>query len=84
MAVAIRTAISFPQEVFQRLETIRKRTRQSRSRILLVAFQNWLKQQETDALEQRYVDGYARQPEIAADVEGFYRAGLASLRQDPW
>ena len=84
MATAVKTAISFPREEFQRLEAIRKRTHQSRSRILLAAFQNWLKLKEQEALELRYVAGYERQPEVVADLEGFYRAGLASLAQDRW
>lgn len=84
MAVAVKTAISLPREAFHRLETIRKRTRQSRSRILLVAFRAWLKFKEQEALEQRYVAGYARQPELAAEVEGFYRVGLSGLTQEKW
>ena len=84
MATSVKTAISLPREEFHRLEVVRKRTRQSRSRILLAAFRGWLKAQEQAALEQRYVAGYAREPEVVADVEGFYRAGLSSLAQDRW
>ena len=43
-----------------------------------------LKLREQAVLEQRYVAGYARQPELVADVEGFYRVGLAGLAQDTW
>ena len=84
MASTLRTAISFPREEFQRLEAIRRRTRQSRSRILLVAFRAWLRLKEREALEERYAAGYAREPELVADEEGFYRAGLASLGEGRW
>jgi metal-responsive CopG/Arc/MetJ family transcriptional regulator len=84
MATTVKTAISLPKDAFQRLESIRKRTRQSRSRILLTAFRAWLRLMEQEALEQRYTAGYVRQPELAADVEGFYRAGLAALGEDQW
>ena len=84
MSTTVKTAISLPRETFARLETIRKRTRQSRSRILLVAFRTWLKLKEQEILEQRYVAGYLRQPEMAADVEGWYRGGLSEFAQGPW
>jgi len=84
MAVAVKTAISLPRGEFQRLEAIRKRTRQSRSRILLVAFRAWLKLKEQEILEQRYVAGYLRQPEMAADVEGLYRVSLSEFAQGQW
>ena len=84
MALAVKTAISLPRAEFQRLEMIRKRTHQSRSRILLAAFRSWLKFKEEEALEQRYVAGYEREPEVVADMEGFYKAGLSSLAQERW
>ena len=84
MAAAVKTAISLPREAFQRLEAIRKRTGQSRSRVLLTAFRAWLRLMEQQAMEQRYAAGYARHPELVADVEGFYRVGLAAFDKDPW
>ncbi len=84
MAATLKTAISFPRAEFQRLEAIRKRTHQSRSRILLAAFRSWLKLMEQEALEARYTAGYEREPERVADLEGFYRAGLARLGGERW
>ena len=84
MGIAVKTAISLPKEEFHRLDAICKRMHQSRSRILLSAFRSWLMLKEREALETRYVEGYERQPELAADVEGFYQAGLASLAKDQW
>ncbi|MBI4597554.1 MAG: hypothetical protein HY737_04035 [Candidatus Omnitrophica bacterium] len=84
MAQAVKTAISFPRSEFTRLEQLCKRTHHSRSRILLMAFRTWLRMREQEALEERYVAGYARHPELAADVEGYYKAGLTSLARDSW
>ena len=84
MPSTLKTAISFPRMEFHRLEAIRKRTHQSRSRILLEAFRSWLRLKEQEALEERYTAGYAREPELVADLEGFYKAGLASLGEERW
>lgn len=79
MPQAVKTAISLPKEDFQYLEEIRKRTHQSRSKILLEALHTWLRLREQEALEQRYVAGYERHPEVVGDLEAFYKVGLASF-----
>lgn len=84
MSLSVKTAISFPREEFRQLESICRRTHQSRSRVLLAAFRGWLRLKEQEALEERYEAGYARQPELVADVTGWYQAGLASLAKDAW
>jgi hypothetical protein len=84
MSVAVKTAISLPRRDFDQLELFRKRTHISRSKIMLEALRTWLRLQHQAALEQRYVEGYERQPDRVSDVNAFYRAGLASLSEEPW
>lgn len=84
MSVAVKTAISLPKQDFDQLELVRKRTHISRSKIMQEALRTWLRLQQQAALEQRYVEGYERRPDRVADVEAFYRAGLASLSEEPW
>jgi len=79
MPHAVKTAVSLPREDFQHLEAIRKRTHQSRSKILLEALHAWLRLKEQEMLEQRYVAGYQRHPEALGDLEAFYTVGLASF-----
>ena len=84
MPSTVKTAISLPKPAFDQLESIRKRTHSSRSRIILEALRAWIRMQQQAALEQRYVAGYARHPDRVADVEAFYRAGLASMAEESW
>ena len=84
MPSTVKTAISLPRPAFDQLEAIRKRTQSSRSRIILEALRAWIRVQQQAALEQRYVAGYVRYPDRVADVEAFYRAGLASMAEEPW
>jgi len=84
MPATLKTAISLTKEDFERLEVIRKQTHTSRSQVLREAFRTWLKLREQEALEQRYVAGYERYPEIPKDLHAFYQAGLASLASQGW
>lgn len=84
MPSTVKTAISLPKPAFDQLEAIRKRTHSSRSRIMQEALRTWIRLQQQAALERRYVEGYARHPDRVADVEAFYRAGLASMAKEPW
>lgn len=84
MSHVVKTAISLPKEDFEQLEAVRKRTHTSRSRIVREALQTVWKLQEQEALEQRYAAGYQRHPELAGDLEVFYKAGLASFTKARW
>ena len=84
MPATVKTAISLPKPAFDQLEAIRKRLHSSRSRIIQEALRTWIRVQRQAALERRYVAGYARHPDRVAEVEAFYRAGLASLAEEPW
>lgn len=84
MSHAVKTAISLPKEDFDRLESIRKRTHASRSRIVLQALQTLWKLTEREALEQRYLAGYQQHPEAAGELEVFYKTGLASFTKERW
>jgi hypothetical protein len=85
MSRAIKTAISLPWEEFRMIESLRRETHQSRSKILLEAIHTWLKVRKVEELERRYVKGYQKHPERVSDVEGFYRAGLVSFdERESW
>ncbi len=84
MPLAVKTAISLPKPDFDQLEAIRKRTHTSRSAVMQEALRTWLRLQQHAALEQCYAAGYERHPDRVADVEAFYRAGLAGVSAEPW
>lgn len=84
MAHAVRTAISLPKEDFKILEAIRKKLDKSRSQVFLEALRAWFHRLKTEDLERRYVEGYRKKPEDPAELEAFYKAGLASFPKERW
>jgi hypothetical protein len=79
-----KTAIAIPDADFERMEFYRKKTGQSRSRLLVVAFQAWVGLQKTAEQERLYEEGYRRNPENPKDVEGGMKAGLTLWEKDAW
>jgi metal-responsive CopG/Arc/MetJ family transcriptional regulator len=77
-------AISFPEEAFEQMERMRQEDGMARSAAMLEAFRAWAQQRQEQKLEAKYVQGYKKKPEKAAEVEPFFRAGLASFSQEDW
>lgn len=84
MSATVKTAISLPRPVFREIEAIRKRTHLSRSRILVEAFQAWLKGLREKEWERQYVDWYRKHPEQSEEYEGLLKAGLSSWGKEKW
>ncbi len=85
MAKAIKTAISLPLEEFQFIESVRKKTHQSRSRILLEAIHTWLAVRKREELDQKYIQGYQKHPERKSDLDRFFHASLPSFgEKEKW
>ena len=84
MAQVVKTAICLPKDAFDRIEALRKRSHVSRSHLIVEALHAWWRLQEQTTLEERYIAGYQREPEVAADVESFYQAGLLSHHAERW
>lgn len=84
MSHTVKTAITLPREDFQRIEAIRRRTKKSRSRIILEAVRSWFHQGTLGEAEERYVRGYEKFPEEGGEVSPFYQAGLTSWDREEW
>ena len=85
MARAIKTAISLPWQEFQFIESVRKQTHQSRSRILLEAIHTWLEVRKREELDQKYIQGYQKHPEKKSDLDGHFFASLPSFgEKEKW
>lgn len=84
MAFRVKTAISLPQEYFNKIEKIKKQIHKSRSQIISEAIYAWLKNQEISKLESQYVEGYKKNPENISELELFHKAGLDSLGKEKW
>lgn len=83
-AKTTKIAISLPSETLAQVERLRHQLGLARSTAVLEALRLWLREQEEKKLEQRYVKGYQKKPEHAADVEPFFRASLSSFTPEEW
>ena len=63
-----KVAISLPDEIFDRLERVRRRRKLTRSAAVQMAVDHWLAQLEHERAVSDYVDGYRRVPEGPADA----------------
>jgi len=81
---SLKIAISLPRETLGELERLRRATGESRSAILRRAIENLGRERDREAKCKRYVEGYARQPEGAAEVAAAEAAAARLLSQEPW
>jgi metal-responsive CopG/Arc/MetJ family transcriptional regulator len=78
----MKTAVSLPDDLFQRAEVAARHLRVSRSKLYAKAIAEFLKQQNGNAITERLNDVYSRHP---AKVDaGLHRAQLKSLAKDSW
>lgn len=77
-----RIAISLPDELFQRVERLRKRKRVPRSTWIQEAVGDYVQRVDQDALVAAYFEGYRRIPDTDdEDFKAVERAGIKSLRR---
>lgn len=79
-----KTAVSLKKEVFERAESIRKKTGMSRSALYAAALESYFATWEVKEKEAQYAAGYARYPENVAELEAFHQASLASFDKETW
>lgn len=78
----MKTAVSMPDDLFQRAEATARLLRVSRSQLYATAIEEFLKRQQGNAITERLNDVYSR---MSAKVEpAFGRAQLKSLQKDEW
>lgn len=77
-----RIAVSLPDDLFRRMERVRKRRRVPRSRLVQEAVGDYVQRTDEHALEQAYFEGYRRIPDgDDPDFIAIERAGIESLRR---
>jgi metal-responsive CopG/Arc/MetJ family transcriptional regulator len=74
-----KVAVSIPVETLRLLERVRKKARSTRSAAVTEAIQQWLAAKEMGEADERYVEGYLRQPERADE-----QTTLASAVVEGW
>ena len=80
----MKVAVSLPRSLYQEIERRRRETGLSRSAIVRKALEESIARRHRAALVERYVEGYRKMPETAAEVEAAQNAAADVLAQVPW
>ena len=84
MSHTVKTAISLPFQDFQRIEQWRKKSKKSRSQIILEAIRGWFKTDAVKSQEEQYARGYIAHPEEKGELDAYFKVGLASWHKEEW
>lgn len=84
MMNTVKTAITIPKEDFIVIETLRRKSGKSRSRILVEAFHAWLKSRRNEEVEAAYEKGYREKPENIKEISTLMKASLPLLDTEKW
>ena len=82
--MAEKIAITVPPDVLRRVETLRHKTRESRSAVFARAARLLLHAEERQRQIQRYVEAYREQPETDADLAHAERLAKTVLASVEW
>lgn len=80
----VKVAITLPEELFRRLEGLRKRTGQSRSRLIRHAIEESFRQDKISSEVKRYLMGYVDLPETKEEIEEAEQSATDLLAGEPW
>jgi Arc/MetJ-type ribon-helix-helix transcriptional regulator len=80
--VTKRIAVSLPDELFRRMERVRKGRRVARSKLVQEALGEYVERRDEQTLEKAYFDGYRRIPDgDDPDFVEIERAGIEDLKK---
>ena len=78
-----KVAVSLPDDIFERLERVRRRRKLTRSAAVQLAVDDWLAKLEHERAINDYVEGYRRVPEKSGDTGGWAAAEAWSDYEEP-
>ncbi len=84
MEKVFKTAISIPMEDYRLVESLRKETGKSRSKILIDAFHAWIKSRRKEEIEKQYEESYRKRPEKLDDIKAFINSSSSVWGKDEW
>ena len=82
--LAVKIAISLPNELYRAIERARKRCGKTRSALAQDALRHWLKHQQEAGWIREYVEGYRRMPESPSEIEAANAMAVRSLSTEEW
>lgn len=81
---AIKIAITLPQQVFKRLESLRKKDKKSRSGVILQSISHWLEWQERKDKISAYEKGYEKYPEGTKEWPILETIQAETMEKEEW
>ena len=82
--MAEKIAITVPPELLEEIESLRRRTRESRSAVFARAARALLQTEERRQNIQRYIQAYREQPETQSEILAAEKLARASLGAVEW
>lgn len=74
--------MTVPTETYKVVERLRRRLGKSRSAVVALALEEWVRGADVADADRRYVEGYARIPEAIDEITAV--AAQATSRWDAW
>lgn len=82
--VAMKVAVSLPDNLYRAVERARKKSGKSRSAVMQDALHHWLRQQEQAVLIREYEAGYQKKPESNREVKAAEASAVRLLAAEDW
>jgi metal-responsive CopG/Arc/MetJ family transcriptional regulator len=76
-----RIAISLPDDLYKRMERVRRSRRVPRSRLVQEAIGDYVGRTDEAELERAYFEGYRRFPDDDEDFRAMERAAIEDMRK---
>lgn len=84
MTHTIKLAITLPKEEYVAIETLRKKTKETRSGMIRGALQHWFRCREQRQKINQYQENYQRYPEGSQEWEVLEAVQTSNLSQEDW
>ena len=75
-------AVTVPTETYAVVERLRRRLGKSRSAVVALALEEWIRSADLAESDRRYVEGYLRTPEAVDEIRSV--AAQATSQWDAW
>lgn len=84
MAHSEKIAITLPQEIYKRVERLRRGTQESRSAVVQRALRLLFRASEHESRVRDYVDAYTRDPESEDEIRVAEKSAVELAKRIPW
>ena len=84
MATTAKVSITLPKEILRKVARLQKQTGATRSAVVSRAISRLLREQDEQGRRRAYLEGYAKHPETARDVDEAESLAAQALADEPW